>query len=232
MRNPGAEARRLLRARRYGVLSTLSKKLKGHPFGSVTPYVLDHGGRPVILISTLAEHTKNIDADPRVSLLVHEPGDNVQAESRATLVGNAARLRDQESPKPRYLRYFPGAAGYFDTHDFFFYCIEPAILRFIGGFGEIHWIETESYLAPENKLEEQEAEILEHMNRDHAHNLRDYCRHYERKDAIDAEMVGIDCDGFDLRADGELLRFDFDQPVLDAEAARTALVTMAKESKN
>ncbi|HVS27035.1 MAG TPA: DUF2470 domain-containing protein [Burkholderiales bacterium] len=225
------EARRLLRKSRHGVLTTLSKKLKGHPFGSVVPYLLDHQGRPLILISTLAEHTKNIDHDGRVSLLVHEPGANVQAEARATLIGDCARVADQEAAKPRYLRYFPNAESYFATHDFFFYGIEPKTVRYIGGFGEIHWISKESFAPPANQLEAQEEAIIVHMNQDHAQNLRGYCRHYQGKKAKNAEMVGIDCDGFDVRADGELLRFDFDNPVLDAMQAREALVRMAKKSK-
>ena len=225
------EARRLLRKNRFGMLATLSKKFGGHPFGSITPYILDHEARPVILISTLAEHTKNIENDSRVSLLVHEAGDNVQAEARITVLGNCARMQDQEQVKTRYLRYFPNASGYFDTHDFFFYRIEPTMIRYIGGFGEIHWIEAESFIAPENKLAAQEESILAHMNQDHAQNLRDYCRHDHGKKAKNVEMAGIDCDGFDARADGELLRFDFETPVLDAMQAREALVKMAKESK-
>ena len=77
-----ADARRLLRRQQHGVLSTLSKKLDGYPFGSVTPFVLDHQARPVILISTLAEHTKNIAADPRVSLLAHDTSTDIQANAR------------------------------------------------------------------------------------------------------------------------------------------------------
>jgi putative heme iron utilization protein len=225
------EARRLLRKNRFGMLATLSKKFSGHPFGSITPYILDHDARPVILISTLAEHTKNIENDIRASLLVHETGGNVQAEARITVLGNCARMQDQEQVKTRYLRYFPNASGYFDTHDFFFYRIEPIMIRFIGGFGEIHWIEAKSFTAPENKIAAQEENILAHMNQDHAQNLRDYCRHDHGKKAKNVEMVGIDCDGFDVRADGELLRFDFETPVLDAMQAREALVKMAKESK-
>jgi putative heme iron utilization protein len=66
--NNAREARQLLRAHRYGALCTLSKKIDGHPFGSITPYLVDHDGSLLILISTLAEHTKNIQHDPRVSL--------------------------------------------------------------------------------------------------------------------------------------------------------------------
>jgi putative heme iron utilization protein len=229
--SPGEEARRFVRSQRYGILSTLSKKLEGYPFGSVVPYVLDQSGAPIILISTLAEHTKNINHDPRVSLLLHEPSQDVQANARITLVGDAAILQDQDSFRARYLRYLPQAEGYFATHDFFFYRITPQQLRFIGGFGAIHWVSAESYRAPENELAELEDGILEHMNQDHADSLRAYCYHVHGHTPANASMIGIDCDGFDVRADGHLLRFEFSSPIVDAQGARAALVAMAKEAR-
>lgn len=222
------EARRLLRQQQHGVLSTLSKKLDGYPFGSVTPFVLDHQARPVILISTLAEHTKNIEADPRVSLLAHDPSTDIQANARVTVVGNCARMEDQTALRARYLRYFPGAADYFATHDFFFYRIEPAHIRFIGGFGAIHWVEVSHFVTPDNQLASQEDAIIAHMNTDHQHNLVAYCRHFHGLNTSSAHMLGIDTEGFDVRADTQLLRFDFSQPVLDAQDARRALAAMAE----
>ena len=222
------EARRFLRAQHHGVLSTLSKKLDGYPFGSITPFVLDQLGRPMILISTLAEHTKNITADARVSLLAHSSADNFQANARVTVVGNCARLDDQMAPRARYLRFFPEAETYFDTHDFFFYRIEPLRIRYIGGFGAIHWVEADSFSAPANTLTEHEDAIIAHMNTDHTHNLLAYCQHYHHITAPDARMLGIDPDGFDVQAAGQTLRFEFDTPVLDAQSARKALVAMAQ----
>jgi heme iron utilization protein len=228
---PGGEARRLLRSKSYGMLATLSKRFSGHPFGSVTPFVLDHEAYPLILISTLAEHTRNLDHDHRLSLLVHETGENVQAEARVTLIGHAERMADQEAPKARYVRYFPDATVYFDTHDFFFYRITPTRLRYIGGFGEIHWIASEGYFPPDNALAQHEEGILRHMNEDHGSNLRDYCRFYRGRKVFDVQMIGIDCDGFDLRGDAERMRFDFDSPVRSPQEARTALVKMAQAAK-
>jgi putative heme iron utilization protein len=69
------------------------------------------------------------------------------------------------------------------------------------------------------------------MNADHAHNLRDYCRHVHDRAVESAQMIGIDCDGFDVLADGEILRFDFDGEVKDAGAARAELVNLAKASR-
>ena len=228
----GQEARLFVRNHQNGVLSTLSKRLDGFPFGSVSPYVLDHEGHPVILISTLAEHTKNIDADPRVSLIVHPCAEDMQAAGRVTLVGRAERLPDKAGFGARYLRYLPQAESYFAMHDFHFYRLRVEDVRFIGGFGKIHWIRPERYAPPAAPaLAAAEEGILAHMNADHAHNLREYCRHVHGVEVLDSAMVGIDCDGFDVRADGHVLRVNFPEPVLDAEAARAALVELAKQAR-
>ncbi len=230
--NEGVDARRYLRGRRHGVLSTISTKLEGYPFGSVVPFVLDHEGRPVLLVSRLAEHTRNMNADPRVSLLVHEETNEVQANARLTLVGEACRTEDQRAQRSRYLRYFPGAERLLALGDFAFYAITPRALRFIGGFGDIHWVSKEAYAPPVNALAGAEESVLAHMNQDHAHNLRDYCRHYHGRTPQSVEMIGIDCDGFDARADGEMLRFDFKNPVTSAAGARAALTAMARNARS
>ena len=124
-----SEARQFLRATRSGVLSTFSSKFAGYPFGSVAPFVLDHSGQPIVLISTIAEHTKNIIANPKISLLVFDGTEDLQASARLTLIGEAKQIdKDDENLRARYLRYFPQAAGYFDMHDFNFYRIEIGTL--------------------------------------------------------------------------------------------------------
>lgn len=229
---PGAAARAWLRRHRGGVLSTISERLAGHPFGSVVPYVPDHNARPVFLISRLAEHTRNIAADARVSLLVHDPAGDLQAGGRLTLVGSAARQADHdELLKARYLRYFPDAGRLFALGDFSLYEIHPHQLRWIGGFGDIRWIGSGEYCPPDNRLSEQEADILEHMNVEHARTLRDYCRLASASEPDDVSMIGIDCDGFDVRAGSQLLRFEFDAPVTDAAAARAALIALARKAR-
>lgn len=231
MSDNASEARHFIRSQHSGVLSTLSQRVAGFPFGSVAPFVLDHAGRPVILISTLAEHTKNIDADPRVSLIVQPYSPDMQVAGRATLLGRAERIADKSTLGPRYLRYHPQAEGYFAMHDFHFYRIEPVRLRWIGGFGKIHWVEPADYLVPESPLAGQEADILAHMNADHGDNLRAYCRHVHGVETAGAEMIGIDPDGFDLRAGERLLRFAFPARVDDALAARQALVALAQAAR-
>lgn len=231
MSEQGDEARRFTRGQTSGVLSTLSKRLDGFPFGSVSPFILDHAGRPVILISDIAEHTKNIAADPRVSVIVQPYSTDMQVTGRVTVVGRAERLPAKDELGPRYLRFFPQAEGYFAMHDFNFYRIEPIKVRWIGGFGRIYWVDPEAYMADSGTLAGAEAGILAHMNADHADTLVAYCRHYHQFDTEAATMIGIDPDGFDVRAGERLLRFDFAAPVRDPEGARRALVEMAQQCR-
>ncbi|MDD5388063.1 MAG: DUF2470 domain-containing protein [Gallionellaceae bacterium] len=231
MSEMGAEARRFVRGQHSGVLSTLSKRLDGYPFGSVAPFIVDHAGRPVILISDIAEHTKNIVADPRVSLIVQPYSADMQVNGRVTIIGQAVRLPEKDHLGPRYLRFHPQAEAYFAMHDFQFYRIEPARIRYIGGFGRIHWVEPEAYLAPESPLAEQESDIVAHMNADHGENLIAYCRHVHGVATATATLLGIDPDGFDVRADSGELRFEFDTPIGNSQEARQALVALAQAAR-
>ncbi len=234
--NNGDAARRFVRGQHSGVLATISQRVAGFPFGSVAPFILDQAGCPVILISTLAEHTRNIDADPRVSLIVQPYSPDMQVAGRVTVLGRALRLADKSALGPRYLRFHPQAEHYFAMHDFGFYRIEPVRIRYIGGFGKIHWVEPAQYLLAETALSAQEDEILQHMNSDHAETLRAYCRHVHAVEPAQATMIGIDPDGFDVRCavagEERVLRFDFAAPVLDALQARQALVALAQAARS
>ena len=230
--NNGNAARNFVRSQQNGVLSTISQRVEGYPFGSVAPFIVDHAGCPIILISTLAEHTKNIDVDSRVSLIVQPYSPDIQVAGRVTLLGRARRLDDKSALGPRYLRFHPQAENYFAMHDFNFYRIEPVRIRYIGGFGKIHWVEPEHYLLADSDLARQEADILAHMNSDHGDNLRAYCRHVHGVETSQATMIGIDPDGFDVRTDNADLRFEFAARISNAEEARLALVALAQAARS
>lgn len=134
-------ARQLLFDQHGAALATLSLKLGGHPFVSSVDYLADDQGRVLILISRLAEHTKNIQADTRVSLLIQGSPDNVQASPRLTLTGIAEPVpaSEAEREKQRYLAVFPDAEAYFQL-DFDLYRIRPLQWRYVGGPGVARWI--------------------------------------------------------------------------------------------
>ncbi len=145
-----ARARALVQAGRVGALATHSRQRPGYPFGSVTPYAADERGRPVFLISGLALHTKNLEADPRASLLVTppEPVDDPLAGPRVTVLGEARRLDPSEAAadRARYLAKHPSAAMWVDFADFAFWRLEVTGAYFVGGFGAMDWITRDAYV--------------------------------------------------------------------------------------
>jgi heme iron utilization protein len=142
--NRAQPVRTLLERERHGVLCTLSHKMEGWPFGSVTPYALTAAGEPVLLLSSLAEHTQNVLADARVSLFVQDSAaaDHPQAGARATLLGRALPMPADEwaDARQRYLARFPESASLFPMGDFQLFQLRLERVRYIGGFGEMYWI--------------------------------------------------------------------------------------------
>ncbi|MDP1596001.1 MAG: DUF2470 domain-containing protein [Methylotenera sp.] len=238
MANLAPEAKQFLRSTHSGILSTHSVKFDGYPFGSVAPFVLGHDCQPVILISSIAEHTKNIMLNPKVSLLVFAGTEDLQANARLTLLGSAIKIeKDDADLRARYLRYLPQAASYFDMHDFAFYRINLTHARYIGGFGNMSWLSSGDFFSPtvDSLLAAQETAIIDHMNADHVHSLIAYCQHFHQVEATQVQMLGLDSDGFDVNVNHgtevKILRFNFDHPIHDAQSARAALVRMSQLAK-
>jgi putative heme iron utilization protein len=231
--NLALEAQQFLFSTNKAILSTHSANYEGYPFGSVAPFVLNHQGMPTILISSIAEHTKNIIQNSKVSLVVFDNEADLQANARLTLLATAEQTdKNNELMRARYLRYLPQAEQYFDMHDFTFYTLHIDHARFIAGFGKMGWLEGTELIIPSNPLFIEEPSILEHMNTDHQENLKAYCQYYHQIEVGTVKMIGIDSLGFDVRANSDmLLRFNFNQPITNAQEARSALVSMAKACK-
>lgn len=224
------EARRYLRAHSFGVLSTHSRSVPGYPFGSVVPFVCDARVRPVALISGLAEHTRSLHADPRASLIVHDFSIADQAGPRLTVIGDAAPC-EEEDAAARYLRFFPEAERLLSLGDFGFWRIEPRQALFIRGFGRIDWVGGDAFAPPASEIGAIEAGAIDHMNADHADAIAAYCAARGIPDAPGPVMVGLDCDGFDVRSGTQILRFAFDAPVITGTALRQTLADLARRSR-
>jgi hypothetical protein len=209
----GIEARRFVRTQQNGVLSTISIRLEGYPFGSVAPYVTDMAGCPLILISSLAEHTRNIEADARVSLIVQPFSPDMQETARVTLVARAERVVEKQAIGARYLRHLPQARDFFAMDDFQFYRLNPVRIRYIGGFGRIHWLSPEAYRPETVPWETREAEVLAQARERHADLPEALCRRYLGGAVAGVELIGIDPDGLTLRVDASIRRIDFAEPV-------------------
>jgi len=157
-------ARTLVHLGRVGSLSTLSRKQHGFPFGSVMPYGLDDHANPVFLISTMAMHTQNVQADPRSGLLVTQPdaiGDPLGA-FRVTLLGNIlpAPLSEMAEARRLYLARYANSKYWVDFEDFSFYRMDVVDVYYVGGFGVMGWVPaSEYYSAQPDPLAETATEI-------------------------------------------------------------------------
>lgn len=224
------ELQRLLSQSYQGVLSTHSQYLQGYPFGSVVPFCLDYQGKVVILISELAQHTKNLKIDKRCSLLVFAEGDDIQAAARLTIVADAMPVAQDEveAVAQRYYRYFPQSKDFHNIHDFSFWVLQPVKYRYIGGFGKIHWAEPQTVANPFSA--ELEADMVEHMNQDHADALPLYAKlaNIIIADNVTISMTGIDNLGFHLRIAEKIIYITFPQPVTTPLQVRQTLVDMLK----
>lgn len=146
---PGVRvARELVAQAKMATLSTLALRPRGYPFGSLVAVAADDAGRPLLLLSKLAEHAKNLAADPRASLLV-TGGDGASplAEPRVTVLGTCKPLEaaDLDAARARYLDVHPEAAQWAAFADFSFYRLEPEDVRLVAGFGRMEWIDPSSY---------------------------------------------------------------------------------------
>jgi putative heme iron utilization protein len=237
-------ARALIRSERNAVLCTLSKRIAGFPFGSVAPFAVSGAGEPIILISEIAEHTRNLRADARASLLIQDSAAmaDPQAGARATLVGYAVPVPRAylDDARRRYLGLFPNSASYFEAHDFSLFQIKVEQVRFIGGFGEIHWIEGRELVDAEadsslDSLAPQVRAICDHMNMDHADALKLYAAAFADTRAEAAKMIHVDRDGFDMVAvEGgghKHLRIDFPGPLAGNDQVRPVMVEMVRRAR-
>lgn len=233
-------ARTLAYLGRAGTLATLSRRHPGHPFASIMPYALDDVGRPLLLISSMAMHTQNLEADGRASLLITQPGwtGDPLAAGRLTLMGTVTRVPSDETGAARaaYLARHERARYWADFEDFSLWRLEVADLYFVGGFAAMDWVTAAEYrAATPDPLADAAPGIIEHMNRDHADALVEYARHFAREAADEATMVSVDRLGFKLRLrQAERLssvRIAFPAEVRTAPQSREALIAMLREAR-
>jgi heme iron utilization protein len=234
-------ARTLLYLGRIGSLSTLSRKQPGFPFGSVMPYGLDDRGRPIFLISTMAMHTHNLQADSRASLLVTQPeasGDPLGA-SRVTVIGNVLAIPESQvaEARQRYLARYANSKYWVDFEDFFFFRLEVVDVYYVGGFGVMGWVSAAEFdRARPDPLADVAEDILRHMNTDHRDALVLLARVLARIESQEAIMSAIDRLGFCLRLktqDGmRSARIAFPREVSNSAETRKVLVEMVQQVRS
>ncbi len=204
------------------------------------PYGLDNEGRPIFLISTMAMHTQNLQANPRASLFVTEPdpcGDPL-GSSRVTVIGNVTRVPAAELADARtvYLAGYPDSKYWVDFEDFFFYRMDVLDVYYVGGFGVMGWVAASDYSqAQADPLVEHTLDIMQHMNAEHKDALILLAKQCAGIEAQDAELTSVDRLGFHLRLktqDGmKGTRIAFSQEVRDPAQTRKVFVEMLRQAR-
>jgi putative heme iron utilization protein len=237
---PGEAARTLVQHAERATLSTLAQEPAGYPFGSVAPYGLLDGGSPVLCISRLAEHTRNLDGDGRASLFVTEafPMGDPMDNGRLTLLGTARRIEGNTAvAREAFLARHPEGRSYVDFGDFAFWQLDVEAGRWVGGFGRMAWCTPEEYREAEADPTPPVAPgAVTHLNADHAEAMLDAARAFTgHADAVSATAVRLDRYGIDLEiATPRGLAFGrapFDPRVEDADGLRMAAVRLARAAR-
>jgi heme iron utilization protein len=234
--SPTTATRRLVQAADRATLATALPGTDGSwPYASLVLVAADYDASPLLLISTLAEHTKNLKQDPRASLLFDgtQGLDDPLTGARATVLGelqpdgDPARLR-------RFVSRHPSASLYAGFKDFSLFRMQVTRAHLVAGFGRIHWIDSGALLGPAadvSWLREHEPSILEHMNSDHAATIDLYAHNLLHRSGSGWRLTGVDRDGADLRRDGAVARLDFPAPANGLDAVRQSFVALAQSAK-
>jgi heme iron utilization protein len=235
--DPSKVTKSLLRRRRQGALATLMAGT-GDPYCSLVNLASHPDGTPILLISRLAVHTRNILADSRVSLMLDEraPGDPLEG-ARIMLQGRAepAAGEQLELVRRRYLAAHPSAAGFVDFADFSFFRIVPSGAHLVAGFGRILDLKPEQFLTvirDSQAMIEAEAGAVEHMNADHRDALNLYATRLLGAATGEWRCASIDPEGIDLQAGEVTLRLDFPERVTSPGELRKMLVKLAEQARS
>lgn len=237
---PALRARRLMRGVDRAALATVYRNAgdgdaEGWPYPSLVLAAHDHDGSPLLLLSDLADHSRNIKADPRVGLLFDATAGLAEplAGARVSVLGRAVRTQEPRH-RERFLRRHPGAALYAGFRDFAVLRVEVERAHLVAGFGRIHWIDRHDLLftfGDPGPLAAAEAEAVRHMNEDHADAIELYATALLGRPGGGWTLTGIDPDGCDLRRGGEIARLDFELAATDAESARRELAGLARAAR-
>ncbi len=231
--DPKLAAKKLLREARTGALATLMPN-SGDPYCSLVNVATAADGSPVLLLSGLAIHTKNIAADPRISLMFDErhEGDPLQG-ARIMLMGTLAAVRS-DAIRNRYLAHQPDAAMFADFGDFAFYQMQVSCAHLVAGFGRILDLEPQDVLTDlsgAQALVDAEGEIITHINGDHADVVGLYAVKLLGAPDGNWRCVGCDPEGLDLQLDRTALRLHFPQRVSHPAALRHMLKELAQQAR-
>src|SRR5882724_12584572 len=234
--DPGKVARSLLRCSRQGALATLMAG-SGDPYCSLVNVASHFDGSPILLISRLAVHTRNLLGDARVSLMLDErvEGDPLEG-SRIMLAGRAEEATgpDLQVVRRRYLNAHPSAEAFVDFKDFSFFQIRPNGTHLVAGFGRILDLKPEQFLtdiSDAGALLEAEQGAIDHMNADHRDAMNLYATKLLGAEQADWRCTGCDPDGMDMQGGAQTLRLGFPGRIVTPAALRKVLKELAEKAR-
>jgi putative heme iron utilization protein len=233
--NPSRLARSLLRRSRQGALATLMAG-SGDPYCSLVNLASHPDGTPILLISRLALHTKNILADNRVSLMLDERAAGDPLEGARIMLAGVVEEADTDEPvlRRRYLNAHPSAEAFVEFKDFSFFRIRPSGAHLVAGFGRIVDLRPEQFLTDVSdaaSLLEAEQGAIDHMNADHREAMNLYATKLLGAEAADWRCTGCDPGGIDLHAGRTTLRLDFPRRIVTPAALRQVLKELAGQAR-
>jgi len=231
--DPAAATTGLLRGATTGALATCHHQT-GVPYASLVAVATTPAGEPLVLLSDLALHTRNLKADPRASLLLASAPDNADVldNPRVTVMGTLI-ASDCDNDRARYLSRYEDAVRYADFTDFGFYRLAVSDAHYIGGFGRIHTLAAAQIVRPDRQVAEiaaGERDIIEHMNSEHGEATGRLATVLLEAPPGPWRMIGCDTAGCDLRLGRRVLRLDFPEDVETLSAMRSMLARLARRA--
>ena len=230
------DAVHLYRTTNAAILSTMSNKYEGYPFGSFITYVSDRNRTLFMYTSDIAQHTKNLKSNPKacVTLFRLDTDYDKQNSSRLTLMGDLKTVSNEELDdcQDRFIKFLPESKKYSSMHDFKFYKLVISRVRWIGGFGDIAWLNPKNWNDEKPKWSKNETMMIDHMNEDHSNVIQSALNaQYGIKDKK-AQMIALTIDGYYISSKENIYFINFDKPVLKALDYRKILVKQAKEYRS
>ena len=226
------EARNLLRRARTGTLGTINAD-DGTPYASLVNLATDVRGCPLVLVSTLAWHTRNLQADPRGSVMVAEipPDGDALTGPRVTVMGRFSKVEAGAAAR-RYLARHPAAEMYAGFGDFGFWRLEPERAHAVAGFGRIETMPANEMFPSADEMIALEEGAVQHMNDDHDDAIQRFAGKLLGATPGGWKIMAIDPDGADLRRGENVLRLSFDAPVYSGGALRLLLARLGEKTRS
>ena len=230
------EAVNLYRSTNAAILSTMSKKYEGYPFGSFITYVSDKNRTLLMYTSDIAQHTKNLKTNSKacVTLFKLDTEYDKQNSSRLTLMGDLkdVPVDDLDECQERFIKFLPESKKYSSMHDFKFYKLEISRIRWIGGFGDIAWLNPKNWQDDLPRWAKNEKMMIDHMNDDHANVLQSALHAQHGIKDKNVSMIALTIDGYYVKSKENLYFISFDAPVFKPIDYRKVLVKQAKDYRS